>query len=80
MLRSDLCDYSDAYIVVTRNITVVSENNNDNYNRKLASKNNATFTACISKINGILIDNAEDLGVVMPVYNYLNTVKIMKNQ
>ena len=69
MLRSNLCDYSDAYIVVTRNITVVSENNNDNYNRKLAFKNNATFTACISKINGILIDNAEDLGVVMPVYN-----------
>ena len=69
MLRSDLCDYSDAYIVVTRNITVVSENNNDNYNRKLAFKNNTAFTACISKINGILIDNAEDLDVVMPMHN-----------
>ena len=69
MLRSDLCDYSDAYIVVTRNITVVSENNNDNYNRKLAFKNNTAFTACISKINGNLIDNAEDLDVVMPMHN-----------
>ena len=47
----------------------MSENNNDNYNRKLAFKNNATFTACISKINGILIDNAEDLDVVMPMHN-----------
>ena len=38
MLRLDLCDYSDAYIVVTRNITVTNENYNDGYNRKLASK------------------------------------------
>ena len=47
MLRSDLYDYSDAYIVATGNITVVNENNNDNYNRKLAFENNAPLTACI---------------------------------
>ena len=71
MLRSDICDYSDAYIVVTGNNNVVNENHNDNCNRKLAFKNNAPFTACISKINGILIENAEDLDAVMPMHNLL---------
>ena len=81
MLRSDLYDYSDAYIVATGNITVVNENNNDNYNRKLAFENNAPLTACIWKLNGILIDNAEDLDAVMPTCAIcLNTVKIMKKQ
>ena len=55
MLRSDLCDYSDAYIVVKRRRVI------DIRNRFLAFKNNAPFTNCISKINNVLIDNAEDL-------------------
>ena len=37
----------------------------------LAFKNNAPFTSCISKINGVLIENAEDLEIVMPMYNLL---------
>ena len=37
----------------------------------LVFKNNAPFINCISKINGIKIDNAEDLDVVMPMYNLL---------
>ena len=60
MLRSDLCDFSDAYFVVKGKITV-TDPNNDAYNKKLAFKNNAPFVSCISKINNTLIDNAEDL-------------------
>ena len=50
MLRSDLCDYSDAYIVVKGKITVTNPNNNA-YDKKLAFKNNAPFRSRISKIN-----------------------------
>ena len=98
MLRSDLCDFSDAYIVVKGNITVTKKpftandieapNNtaanatatntaNDNAfgEKKLVFKNNAPFINCISKINGIKIDNAEDLDVVMPKYNLLEYSK-----
>ena len=70
MLRSDLCDYSDAYIVVKGTITV-TDPNNANYDKKLAFKNNAPFTSCISKINNTLIDNPADLDIVMPMYNLL---------
>ena len=44
-------------------------------NKVLALKNNAPFTNCISKINNVLIDNAEDLDVVMPMYNLLEYSK-----
>ena len=74
MLRSDLCDFSDAYIVVKGDITLTKTNGRgiiDIRNRFLAFKNNAPFTNCISKINNVLIDNAEDLDVVMPMYNLL---------
>ena len=64
MLRSDLCDFSDAYIVVKGTITVTNPDNNA-YNKKLAFKNNAQFASCISKINNTLIVNAEDLNIVM---------------
>ena len=57
MLRSDLCDYSDAYIVVKGMITV-ADPSNANYDKKLAFKNNSPVTSCISKINNTLIDNA----------------------
>ena len=66
MLRSDLCDFSDAYVVVKGAITVTNPDNNA-YDKKLAFKNNATFVSCISKINNTLTDNAEDSDVVMPV-------------
>ena len=74
MLRSDLCDYSDVYIVVKRDITLTKTNGRGTVeirNRFLAFKNNAPFTNCISKINNVLIDNAEDLHIVMPTYNLL---------
>ena len=74
MLRSDLCDYSDAYIAVKGDIILRKKTARrfiDIRNRFLAFKNNAPFTNCISKINNVLIDNAEDLDIVMPMYNLL---------
>ena len=72
MLRSGLCDYSEAYIFVIGKITVTNPNNNA-YDKKLALKNNAPFLSCISKINNTLIDNAEDLD--MSMYNLLEYSK-----
>ena len=66
MLRSDLYDFSDAYIVVKGKI-IVTNPDNDAYDKKLAFKNDAPFTSYILKINNTLIDNAEDLDIVMPV-------------
>ena len=74
MLRSDVCDFSDLYIVVKGTIILTKTNGRriiDIRNRILAFKNNAPFTNCISKINNVLIGNAEDLDVVMPMYNLL---------
>ena len=65
-----MCDYSNAYIVVKETI-IVTEVNNNAYDKKLAFKNNAPFNSCITKINNILTDNAEDLDIVMPMYNFL---------
>ena len=72
MLRSDLCDFSDAYIVVKGTITLtktIGWDFIDIRNRFLAFKNSASFVNFISKINNVLIDNAEDLDVVTPIYN-----------
>ena len=79
MLRSSLCDYSDAYILVKGNITV---NNTaadgadaNNSNKKVIFKNCAPFTSCISKINNEPIDNAEYIDIVMPMYNLIKYSK-----
>ena len=79
MLRSDLCSFSDAYIFVKRTITVTEPDNAKKY-KAVTFKNNAPFIKCISKINGIKINNAEDLDVVMPIIIYLNIAKIIKKQ
>ena len=70
MLNSDLCDYSDIYTAAKGNIVVKTENGRviDGLNRNLILKNNAPFTNWISKINNLLIDNAEGLNVVMLIY------------
>ena len=60
MLRSDLCDFSDAFIVVKGRMSVRS-----------TIKNNTPFRFCISKINNICIYNPEDLDIVMPKYSLL---------
>ena len=75
VLRSSLCDYSDAYIFVKGNITVnntaadgAAANNND---KKVIFKNCAPFINCISKINNTDIDNAKYIDIVMPMYNLI---------
>ena len=75
MLRSSLCDYSDAYILLKGHITV---NNTaadgaaaNNANKKVIFKNCVPFTNCISKINNTQIDNAEYIDIVMPIYNLI---------
>ena len=74
MIRSSLCDCSDAYILIKGNITV---NNTagaaaaNNTNKKVIFKNCAPFTNCISKINNTQIDNAEYIDIVMPMYNLI---------
>ena len=75
MLKSSLCDYSDAYILVKGTITV---NNTaaqgaaaNNTNKKVIFKRCAPFTNCISEINNTQIDNAKDIDIVMPMYNLI---------
>ena len=75
MLKSSLCDYSDAYIHVRGTITVnntaaegVAANNN---NKKVIFKNCAPFTNCISQINNTDLDDAKHLDIVMPMYNLI---------
>ena len=80
MLKSNLCDYSDAYILVQGTISV---NNTavagaaNNTNRKVVFKNCAPFTNCITKINNTQIDNAKDIDIVMPMYNLIEYRKFM---
>ena len=82
MLRSSLCDYSDAYILVKGTITVTApganngaNNISDRKNRPLILKNNAPFVSCITRINGELIEDANDLDIVMSMYNLLEYSK-----
>ena len=74
LLRSNICDYSDSYIVVKLIITVTNPNNAKR-NKAVAFKNNAPFINCTSKINGVKANNAEDLDVVMPMHNLLEYSK-----
>ena len=55
--KSNLCDYSDAYILVTGNITAARDGAND----RVAFKNFAPFTKCITHINAEHVDNADNL-------------------
>ena len=77
MLRSDLCDFSDAYTVVKVDI-IVTDSDNAKRNKSFAFKDNAPFINCISKINGVKIDNAEDLNVVTSMYYLLEYSKIYR--
>ena len=74
MLRSDLCDFSDAYIVVKGDI-IVTNPGDEKRNKSAAFEIIAPIINCMSKINGVQIDNAEYLNVVMPMYNLLEYSK-----
>ena len=77
MLKSSLCDYSDAYILLKGKITITGAGDDtgarqaDEIDKGVAFKNWAPFTNCISEINNIQIDNCKDIDIVMPLYNLL---------
>ena len=75
MLKSSLCDYSDAYILVSGTILVEDTSAADeaanNTNRKIIFKNVARFTDCLSKISNRRVDNAKGVDIVMSMYNLI---------
>ena len=75
MLRSSLCDYSEAYILVKGTITVsntaTQSQPNNAANKKVIFKNCPLFANCISRINNTQVDDAHDIDVVMPMYNLI---------
>ena len=75
MLKSSLCDYSDAYVHVKGTITVdnaaAADADANNTNKKVIFKNYAPFTICISEINNTQVGNAKDIDIVMPMYNLI---------
>ena len=75
MLKSSLCDYNDACILVRWNVadnnTAVTDADANNTNKKEKFKNCAPFTDCISEIDSRQIDNAKYIVIVMPMYNLI---------
>ena len=77
MIRSELCDYSDAYILFSGTITTTGAGDDNNSKRTgkrkkgVIFKNCAPFTNCISSINNIQIENAEYIDFVMPLCNLI---------
>ena len=77
MLRPNLCDYADSYIIVKGTITITDEGANadaihaDERDKGVIFKNCALFTKCISRINNTDIDDAHDIDIVMPMYNFI---------
>ena len=66
-IKSNLCDYSDAYILVRGNITATGGDTNT----RVAFRNCAPFTKCITHINDEHVDNADNLDIIMPMYNLI---------
>ena len=77
ILRSNLCDYADAYLLVNGTITIIGDGGDDAAKRAderdkgVIFKNCAPFTKCISRINNTEIDNAKDIDIVMTIYNLI---------
>ena len=65
--KFNLCDYNDAYILVRGNIITTRRNNPT----QVAIENSAPFISCITKIDGLTTDDAENLDLVMPMYNLI---------
>ena len=65
-IKASLCDYSDAFILITENITVNADDNID-----VAFKNGAPFSTCTTKINDIFVDEANHIYIAMPMYNLI---------
>ena len=77
MLRSSLCNYADAYILVKGTITITGARDDDaarradEINKGIIFKNCVQFTKFISKINDTEKDNAQDIDIVMPMHNLI---------
>ena len=77
MLKSSLCDYTDAYIIVKGTITIAGAGADaaarqaDERNKGVIFKNCAPFINCISEINNTQIDNAKDIDIVMSMYSLI---------
>ena len=75
ILRSSLCDYSDADILVKRTVTgenkAARDQRNNAANKKVIFKNCVPFTNCINRVNNIQVDDAHDIDVVMSMYNLI---------
>ena len=77
MLKSSLCGYSDAYILVKEKITITGAGADaagrqaNERDKGVAFKNCAPFTNCISEINNTHIDSCKDIDIVMPMYNLI---------
>ena len=77
MLKSSLCDYSDAYIHVKGTITINGRGADDaarqadERDKGVVFKNCAPFTNYISEVNNTQVDNAKDIDIVMPMYNLI---------
>ena len=75
ILRSSLCGYSNAYILVKGTITVANiaaaAAAANNANKKVIFKNCVPFSSCISRINNTQVDEAQYIDVVMPIYNLI---------
>ena len=67
VIKSNLCDYSDTYILVTGDITATG----GDANTRVAFKNCAPFSKCITQINDEHVDNADNLDIIMPMYNLI---------
>ena len=66
-IESSLCDYSDAYILVTGNITATP----NNAATQVVFKNCAPFKKCRTEINETFVDKAKDINIAMPMYNLI---------
>ena len=75
VLKSILCDYSDAYELAKGNITAdnmaAADAAANNTNRKVIFKNCAPLTDCISEINNTKVDNAKYIDIALPMYNLM---------
>ena len=85
MLRFNLCDYADTYILVKGTIEITGAGDHDaakqldERNKGVIFKNCAPFTTCFSRINNTDTDNAQDIDIVMPMYNLIKYSILFKN-
>ena len=81
MLKSRLCDYSDAYIlvkgIIIANNTAAADPDANNTNKKVILKNCAPFPNCISEVNNTQVENAKDIDIVMHMYNLMELLLLI---